>query len=66
MMNIQKKKIIIDNETQKKSTKFVNVSKFVKHMKIFSNHAKQQHYKKIQKKLSWTRSKNSNQQWNVF
>ena len=47
-----KKKIIIDDETQSESTKLVSVSKLIeKHMKNFSNHAKQQHYKTIKKKI---------------
>ena len=47
-----KKKIIIDDETQNESTRFVSVSELIeKHMKNFSNHAKQQHYKTIKKKI---------------
>ena len=52
MINIQKKKITIDDKTTNKTTKFVNISKLIEqHMKNFSNHAKKQHYKTIKKKI---------------
>ena len=52
MMNIQKKKIIIDDKTTNKTTKLISASKLIeKHMKNFSNHAKKQHLKIVKKKI---------------
>ena len=51
-MNIQKKRITIDDTIQNESTKLVSASKLIeKHMKNFSNNAKKRHYKTIKKKI---------------
>ena len=52
MMNIQKKKIIIDDKTTNKTTKLISAPKLIeKHMKNFPNHAEKQHLKTAKKKI---------------